>query len=200
MAYLTVAELKTYYLEQLNETAKHDGAIQHFLNAAEARINKLLGFSFSTPVSGAQIIYGDGTVWLTPPTYTGVPVVTAPSGYTVPTFEEVDGSLVIADSSGVLAYPYLPSLAYDGWITQVWQNRVPYTVTADFGEGDVPDDLKDVCGQIAVRLFMSRDSGGSEVAGVEGATSIQVRHGLTPEQIAVIESYKQTHGFSVGVW
>lgn len=201
MAYLTVAELKTYYLEQLNETAEHDGALRHYLDAATAMIDTELGFSFSASDVGAEVVYGDGTTILTPPAFTlGTTVVTAPSGYSVPTYVEYGDSLWVADSSDVLVRPYPPRLSYEGWYGHVWATGVPYTVAATFTYGDVPDDVKHVCGEITVQLWRRRDSGGTEVLGVEGASAVTIRNSLSPLSRAVLDAHKRTRNVHIGVW
>jgi hypothetical protein len=203
VAYLTVRELKTHYLEQLNATAEHDGALQSKLDAASAIVDLLTGATFATPAPGAELVYGNGTPVLDLPAYvTGtVTDVTAPSGYTVPdNYVEFGGALWVTDANGILLRPYPARLSHEGYVGHVWTLGVPYTVSATFGYGAVPDDIKMVCGEIAVQLWRRRDLGGTEVQGVEGASAIAIRNALSPLAQAVLQKHTANNAMHIGVW
>jgi hypothetical protein len=203
VSYLTVRELKTRFLEQLTETAEHDGALQFYLDAATGVIDLELGYTYIAAAPDTEIVYGDGTTSLMLPAHTtgSVTTVTAPSSYSVPSaYVEYGGDLWVTDSSGVLTVPRLPRLSYEGWYGQVWQQGVPYTVTASFGHGAAEEPIKYVCGEIAVQMWRRRDSGGTEVLGVEGASAVSIRNSLSPLARSILDAAKAGSDKHIGVW
>jgi hypothetical protein len=153
--YATLTQLKAY-LDQFADTTDHDTALTDVLERATAIVNGAAGLTTNatTAASGTQVVYGSGTLTLDLPPHSGaVTLVSAPSGYTVPDYVEVDGSLVVTDTTGIVLVPYRPGLAYTWGSTLVWQYGLPYTVTAPWGyAADTMAILEEATLQVAVQL------------------------------------------------
>lgn len=114
----------------------------------------------------------------------------APDGYTVPDYIEQDGVLVVVRGEALLKGSYYAraglwghALAYPyagGWVA-----GVPYTITANFGYSAVPDDIKEACLEIAVRIWRGRDAGFSDVVGVEGGGAVGY-NGQLPAMVKMV--------------
>jgi hypothetical protein len=73
---------------------------------------------------------------------------------------------VTVDSGGVLQSPFYRN----GWrYPYSWQAGVPYTVSASYGWGAAPADIKQACLEIAVAIYRGRDAGYSDVVGTAGS-------------------------------
>lgn len=186
----------------LTIAAAQDARLQKILDRATAIIDTYLGVAF--PASGSpstRIVYGDGTDYLVPPAFvTGsVTAVTAPTGYTVPTYTVIDGVLIITrdglmgplyGSESLSARLYAP---LGGWLA-----GVPWTVAATFGYSATPDDIKECCLEIAVDLYRFRDAGSIKMVGVEGAGVVSGK-GLPPTAKIILD--RRLVNLSVpGVW
>lgn len=188
-----------------------DILLQDCLDDAEAIINAELGFVLTAATEGDQVVYGDGTAYLSLPLYVPLSVdeVAAPTGYTVPDYIERDGMLVTTDAVGILVSPYsyyqygtYPPL-YSPFATSggIWAAGVPYTVTADWG-ASAADLLvaRRITLELAVQFFRFKDAGGSQVLGVEGAGAVVVKNAFSPVVQAAITNLQRHHGQAVGVW
>jgi hypothetical protein len=182
-----------------------DTLLQVCLDDAQAIIDGELGFPLAAAAVGTQVVYGNGTAYLLPPPHTAgsVTAVTAPTGYTVPTYVQRNGVLVTTDASGLLYSPVPPDwAAYNPFFSTpgVWAAGVPYTVVATFGAAAA--DLL-VCRRItlelSVQLWRFRDSGGSSVQGTETAV-ITVKNAFSPVVKGAIERLRQKYGQSGGIW
>lgn len=185
--YVTVAELKTY-LPQLAGLTTEDGVLEIAINAAEAHVNRRLGYTFGVTRPTAVLI-GDGTPYLALPAHTTpVTLVTALAGYGIPDYVERDDFL-LALSGGVLTFPGPSGIVGNGQGGTAWRSYVPYTVTATFGYGPVPEDVRECVRQLSIRIWRFRDAGGSDVVGVEGAGAVTVGVGETPWIKGVLTAY-----------
>jgi hypothetical protein len=192
MSYAAVAELKRYALTQLEETSEDDTQLSHYLAVATALIDNELGYSFEATNTTPQIVYGDGTPYLKlPADYVSGAVVTAPSGYTVPTYVERDGYLITTDTYGVIYHgtPYSSLTLATLYSPGVWLAGVPYTIAATYGYGaTVPVDIKQLCIEIAVMVRKYAAVGGSDVVATETA-AVTVRSQLNPLQKAILAAH-----------
>lgn len=110
-----------------------------------------------------KVIYGTGIGYLKLPPYVAgsiaVDGVEMPSGYTVPSYVESNGYLIVKDATtGVLLSPGYYS---DGWgqywFGGGWEKNVPLTITARWGYDGVSEDIKQVVIKIAMLLWRSTD-------------------------------------------
>jgi hypothetical protein len=200
MPYVSVTELKRYALTQLEETSEDDTQLSHYLAVATALIDNELGYSFEATNTTPQIVYGDGTPYLKlPADYVSGAVVTAPSGYTVPTYVERDGFLITTDAYGVLYHVATGGLATTYPYYNVWLPRVPYTIAATYGYGaTVPVDIKHLCIEIAVMVRKYAAVGGSDVVATETA-AVTVRSQLNPLQKAILAAHAASSS-DIGVY
>lgn len=196
------------YLSQLRDVEVDNPdleVLEACLTRAEAAVNEYIGVATNLLVatSDEQVVYGNGlqTLPLPPLTAGSVTAVTTLAGYTVPDYIERDGHLVVTDSSGVILSPWRSGLGYSYGSTIVWQENVPYTVTADFGYST--NDLANLAQatlERAVQYYNFKDSGGSETIGAEGAITT-VKTGWTPGTKQILDGIaKRVRGFSGGVW
>jgi hypothetical protein len=175
-----------------------DAKIQDILDRVTEIIDQELGYSFGTAATSTRVVYGDGTDYLLPPAFVAGSVtgVTAPSGYSVPSYVELDGILVVKDSSGVLA-PITGRSTLSGSIpTGNWLPGVPYTVSANFGYGSVPKDIVEACLEVAVRIWKGRDAGFSDVVGVEGSGAVGY-NGKFPALVKEILANRQQRSMGI---
>jgi hypothetical protein len=223
MAYATIDQLRgpAGYLDQLTTDSadpnqSKDTLLQSCLNRAAAIIDRELGFTLTAAAVGTQVVYGDGGTVLEPPLFVAGSVtgVTAPSGYTVPSYTVVDGALVVVNSSGVaisLMTPGLPSGPYFAsfnpfWDTTfdtvtAWGQGVPYTVSATFGASAADLLVAEQMNlELAVNLYKYRDAGGSTVVGTESAVVV-VKTQFSPLVQRMIDRLQAASvGQRVGVW
>jgi hypothetical protein len=205
MGYVTVTQLKAHKLYQLvgeNATNEHDGAIQQAIDAASAYIDRRLGYSFgtATAAAGARVLYGSGSDFLPlPGDYVAGSVTSVTSAYaTPPTYVERNGYLVV-DRGGVSGQGRYVGLYPAG--TSGWLPGVAYTVNATYGYtvGAVPEDIKEACFELAVRIFRARDAGYSDVVGVDGAGGVGY-NGAEPAFVKkILDSYSSSGGTNAQV-
>lgn len=199
MAYASVDDIREY-LPQVETSGATEVLLEAVLDRATKIIDTELGFAFGTAAIGTRVVYGDGTDYLLPPAFvTGsVTAITTLTGYTVPSYVEQEGMLVVKTVAGVIApiysYPTLTGFRGVGG----WLSGVPYTVAATFGYTSVPKDIVEACLEIAVRLWRARDAGFSDVVGVSGDGEVAYT-GTYPKLVGrILERYRDTR--DVGVW
>jgi hypothetical protein len=206
--YLTVDNLKIQALTQLLGDTSSDTALGIHLDDAEASVNKYLKVSNSLTLASAsstRTVYGSGSLALPLPPHVGTAtLVTTLSGYTVPSYVEQDGELLITDSTGVIMQPYRTGLSvYPVWgaTSLVWPYGVPFTVTAAWGvSAGTMAILRSVTRDLAVQSWRYKDAGGSETVGAEGAITT-VRSGLTPRMRMDLDNVKaEIYGQKAGVY
>lgn len=99
--------------------------------------------------------------------------------------ETADGMLEIIAPTA--SYPLIWSRGYD---RPVW-GAGQYEVTAIWGWGPVPASVEEICLELAVNIWRSKDSGGfRETGGVDTAAVIRYVAGLTSAQQGVIDALK----------
>lgn len=196
------------YLSQLRDADVDNPdleVLEDCLSRAEAAVNAYIGVTTNLSLATAadRIVYGNGLQILPLPPFTAdsVTEVVAPDSYTVPDYIEQDGCLVITDSTGIVVSPYRSGLSYTYGSTTVWQQGVPYTVSADFGYSATDlDNLVQATLERAVQYWRYKDSGGSETIGSEGAITT-VKTGWTPGTKELLDGIaKRVRGFNGGVW
>lgn len=180
----------------------NDAKLQRVLDRATQIIDTILGLSFTlSGAAGTSIVYGDGTDYLKPPPFVSgsITAVTAPSGYTVPTYVIVDGVLVITRDG--LRGPLYGSESLAGRLYGElggWLAGVPYTVAGTFGYSAYPKDIVEACLEIAVDLWRFKDAGSIKMVGVEGAGVVRGK-GLPPTAEIILEKRILAASFP-GVW
>lgn len=199
MSYATVDDLRAY-LPQTPVTGETDDLFESILGRATQIIDTELGYAFGTSALGTATVYGDGTDYLKPPAFVAgsITLVTAPSGYSVPSYVE-QGGLLIVTRDGRIAPAYLGrSLTGLGYSPiGSWLPGVPYTVLATFGYATVPSDIVECCLELAVRIWRAKDAGFSDVVGIEGGGAVGY-NGKYPALVkAILDRYKRAD--SVGV-
>lgn len=171
MSYASTAEFRQL-MDQVPAGGTEDALIQLCLDAATKICDTEIGHPWAAGAPGTAVVYGDGTTVLTPPAFVAgsVTLVTAPSAYSVPAYAEVNGRLNTVDSAGVIYAPYYPPFFYSSWrAPAAWLPGVPYTVSATYGWGAAPADIKQACLEIAVAIYRGRDAGYSDVVGTAGS-------------------------------
>lgn len=166
-----------------------------------AIIDRFLGFAFTdhTEEPTDKIVTGWGTSFLMlPPHLAGsITAVEYEDGTVIPVAdytEQEDGSLYLDNTYGYW-YPYGGSLR-PGW------GFHRYTVTAKWGVGPVPEDVKEVALELAVNLWREKDKGHfSDVVGVEGGGAIAVGYtkALTNRQQMILDLVRSQYSREVVV-
>lgn len=177
-----------------------DAKFQKVLDRASRIIDTYLGYSLPALATDEQIVYGDGTDYLTLPPFAvgSITEITAPAGYTVPDYIEVDGVLIVTRSDIVGTLYGSEALAgrlyrpEGGWLA-----GVPYTVAATFGTTR-QDDLVEACLEIAVDLWRFKDAGSIKSVGVEGA-GVVTGKGLPTTAREILDARRARASFP-GVW
>lgn len=177
-----------------------DAKLQRVLDRASRMIDTYLGFSLPALATDEQIVYGDGTDYLTLPPFAAgsITEITAPASYTVPDYIEGDGVLIVTRSDLTGALYSSQALAGRLYYPQGgWLAGVPYTVAATFGTTR-QDDLVEACLEIAVDLWRFRDAGSIKMVGVEGAGVVSGK-GLPPTAKIILDARLARASFP-GVW
>lgn len=193
MAYCTASEIYEY-LQQVPVTVGNTTLLGKLADRATAIIDRALGFSYAAyPGStSAKTIYHDGGSELRLPPYqsgslASVYLGTVASGSLVTSTDYetlTNGNLLLVTGSGYNPYGYRP-----------WY-RGMYTVTAKWGYGEVPADVKEVAIELSVNIWRERDKGAfSDVIGVEGSGDIAVGYAgaLTNRQKMILNNVKRQY-------
>lgn len=138
----------------------------------------------------ARTFYGDGTNFLRLDAYvagTLNPTISVPEGYTVPSFIERDGYLVLTTSEGGLFHQWPP---FPSWwrIGSGWWGGVPITVTARWGYAATPADVKLAVIELVVNLLRETDPAAIKLINTEG---LAIREKYPPRVKAIIELYRR---------
>lgn len=167
---------------------------------ATAIIDRFLGFAFTdhTEEPTDKIVTGWGTSFLMlPPHLLGsITAVEYEDGTVLPVAdytEQEDGSLYLDNTYG---YWYPQPTTRPGW------GFHRYTVTAKWGVGPVPEDVKEVALELAVNLWREKDKGHfSDVVGVEGGGAIAVGYtkALTNRQQMILDLVRSQYSREVVV-
>jgi hypothetical protein len=106
------------------------------------------------PIATNKVIYGDGTNYLRLPPYLSGSLnstITLPEGYTVPTFIEQNGYLIITSSGNVP--PFASVLSG----TVGWYAGCPVTVSAIWGYYETPPNVKAAIIEFVLNLWRETD-------------------------------------------
>lgn len=137
-----------------------------------------------------QVVYGEGIAYLKIPPYIegsiAVDGVEMPSGYTVPSYAEKDGYLVVTDSNGIALVPgiYPDDLGFPFYLGG-WPQGVPVTITAQWGYDGVPEDIKQVVIELAIKFWRQNDPAYARTADLP-AVSIEP----SPLSQKIIDKYR----------
>lgn len=134
--------------------------------------------------ASARTFYGDGTNYLRVDPYVSGTLnatITMPSGYTVPTFVERQGYLLLTGTDGSLT-KYAFSIFTSGW----WKG-VPVTVTALWGYEETPADIKAATIEMAINLHRETDPAHLSLIGRDGFI---LREQLPPRVNGILKRYR----------
>lgn len=195
MAIITLPDIRGY-LDQLSELgdakeAIADAILNQIIPRAEAIVLRELGpaYVFGTYPAASQkrIYHSGGSALNLPPhdTTTGITAVRyGASDATVMAATDYyydNGALYVAGSLG-----YGPA-QWPQWAPGV------YFVTGKWGFGPAPDDVKEVCLEVAVNLWRGKDRGmWTEVVGAE-TTGLRFTGGLTKTQKDILRNVKRAY-------
>jgi hypothetical protein len=184
MAYVTPAEFggAQGYLKQLDiEDDDALAKITAVLLRAEAVVNGVLGFAYDDyPAASEKSVRPQYGAYLPLPAHeTGsVTAVTTMGGHDLDGLWEETGKgyLYAVDANG-----------YEGnW------NAGRYLVTAKWGYGPAPHDVKEVTLEIAVNIWRSAESGRfTNVVGASDGGAVGYEGALTPFQLMVLKDAKR---------
>jgi hypothetical protein len=185
MALATLQQFREYY-PQGSGSALTDSLIADVLERAEAILALEIGHPLDDAAPSSVTVYGDGSDYLTLPRHVqgSVSAVTAPTGYTVPTYIQTNGYL-----RATAATTYLGQRPYPGYWGR-WGYGVPYTVTATWGTRATSADLTEAVLELAVEIYRGRDSGFSGTVGVDGAGALVVQPTYPPRVARIIKLHR----------
>jgi hypothetical protein len=176
--YGTLAELRQK-LDKVEAGAAIDTALTALLTNATAMVRQVLRagianptFDFAAPASSTKIVRSYGGVFLSVPVHAAnsITLVEAMSGTNPVAYTEITDEWV-EDETGLIYRPV------------GWPIDGRYRVTADWGHGAVPDDIKEITLELAVNLWRSKDKGSfTEIIGAEGGGAVAVVGALTTKQ------------------
>ena len=188
MAIITVTELRQYLPQSGGVT---DETLEPFVDDATALLESAIGFSFDgyeTPAT-AKTVYGNASdILYIPPHRPGT--INLETGVR---FDTITGAPVtgwVEDSRGNLRFIGYPRYPVS------WVGAQPYVVTAEWGYGPAPDDIKQVCKEVAKNLYFEKDSSSvSDIVGVtgEGAVAVGYKGAFTKRQQMVINKYRNLY-------
>jgi hypothetical protein len=157
--------------------------VENILDRATSIVDGFLQFSFSGFTSGTavKVKAGYGAYMPIPPHDYGsvTAVLDGSGGDLVGLWEELaSGTLYAVTDNG-----------YEGnW------NGGRYTITADWGYGNVPDDVIEVTLELAVNIWRSKDSGRfTNVIGASDGGAVGYEGALTPQQKMVLTNVKRKY-------
>lgn len=198
MAYATVADIRKYLDQVQNSTAKDD-LLTDILERATSVIDGALGFSFAGYTAGQRRVRSEnGPLLLLPPHELGSVTEVADLSSNVvdaASYEETEGGnleLLLTDTlfSSVTFHWH--------WSTQaprqpVWSYGV-YLVTANWGYGPAPESIVQLCLELAVNIWRSKDKGlFTESIGVDGSSRISYIGGLNSMQKQIVNDVKRRY-------
>ena len=157
MAYATVTQMRDY-LPQVKVSSEQETLLEAILARSTSMIDGALGFSFLgyDAVATLRTVLADGTNYLTlPPHESGSVTIVGYGGTTY-----TDYAQRVVHGRGTLYRAY-------GW----WRDYVD--VTAKWGYGLPPASIVEVCLELAVNIWRSKDRGMfTDVIGVEGSGAV----------------------------
>lgn len=185
-SYASVASLREYLKQTTSGTLTDDQA-QNILNRATAICDDAsvgLGFHFNDYTPGQQTVISNHSLYLELPPY-------QPGSVTLIT---IDGNTIVdwvADPDGTIRRKIAsqwPIGQLDAW---GWRGFW-YVVTANWGYGPPPESVIEVCLELAVNIWRSRDAGRfSNVVGPADGGAVGYEGALTPLQRSILQGLKQ---------
>jgi hypothetical protein len=185
-SYPTVAQFRAY-LKQTTTTTLTDDDAQEILNRATAICDDAsvgLGFHFGGYTGGQQTVLSNHSPYLELPPYQpgSVSAITLDGNPIVDWVADPDGTLRRTVAS------QWPVKDIDAW---GWRGFY-YVVTANWGYGPPPDSVIEVCLEVAVNIWRSRDAGRfTNVVGPADGGAVGYEGALTPLQRSVLQGLKQ---------
>jgi hypothetical protein len=151
MGYVTTQEMEARLPDFDPASAPAVAVVQALIDEASAYLDAETGETFAVPavgaVASARVVYGSGTGYLAVDEHTGTIAaedITIASGAAVPSFVDRGRYLVTTDTAGDLE----PSHG------TVWPAGQKITVTAVWGVGAIPADLKTACRELVVAWYV----------------------------------------------
>lgn len=178
----TVTALPPAELEALIEQASRMFDLE--CNVPEGYFNPV-----PIPVPTTKTIYGNGTNYLSLPPYIPGSLdtdIALPDGYTVPTYTELNGHLVI-NSGGVLP----PFYRFHNCLWSGWQSGVAITVSAIWGYRETPPDVKLAVIELVLNLWRETDPAQVKLIGIEGQP---LRERIPPRVLEIAKKYRLKTG------
>lgn len=158
MAYCTAAEVK----EVGTQLTNYDNTVvDKVIERCSRYFDHLCGvqdgfFEAAEDAATEQVVYGDGTPYLSLPPYVAGTLNTTldlPDGYTAPTFVERDGYLVLTGTNGSLLTR--PALGHSHDVG--WWDGLPITVSARWGYSAPPADVKMAVIEMVINVLRETD-------------------------------------------
>ena len=196
MAYATVAQLREYLDQVQNSTAKDD-LLTNILARATSVIDGALGFSFAGYTTGQRRVRSEnGPLLLLPPHELGSVTEVADlssnvvdAGY----YEQTEGGNLKLLMDVVFPAP----VPWDSYTRVSWTTKWGYgdfLITANWGYGPAPESIVQLCLELAVNTWRSKDKGlFTESIGVETGGSIRYVGGLNKIQQQIIKDVKRRY-------
>lgn len=180
MSYATVDELRVY-LKQVSAGAEVDDDLDAILTRATSIIDGVLGFEFGAyPAVSTRVLYSDGTPYLLLPPCNANSLTTITS----------------SDGTTWVGYDVRP-IRKRTWLYQPYGwPALPLTVSAAWGYGPPPASVTEVCLELAVNIWRSKDKGlFTDVIGVESGGSAVVGYAgaLTNQQKMILAGVKRDY-------
>jgi hypothetical protein len=147
-------------------------------------------FEAAGDTATSKTIYSNGTNYLRlPPYVTGSlnTAITLPDGYTVPSFIEQDGFLVLTTSTGVLP----PFQHFHDSLWGGWPSGVAVTVSARWGFAATPADVKMAVIELTINLERETDPASLRLKDLEGQP---LREKIPPRVLEVAKKYRLNTG------
>lgn len=138
------------------------------------------------PIPTSKTIYGTGTNYLPLPPYVAGSLdteISLPSDYTVPTYTEINGHLVI-NSNGKL-----PPFTFHH--CEGWYSGVAVTVTAIWGFRETPAEVKLAVIELVINLWRETDPANIKLVNLEGQP---LREKAPPRVIEIARRLRVTKG------
>jgi len=177
--YATYIDWAPVYIPQADAGDSDDQeAMDQILLRSQAIVDKYLGFSFDgfTSATDKKVRATNGTYFRLPAHDIGtVTAVTDGVGTVIDTdyWYEIEETGNLASMHNGITGRWI-----EGW----------YDITADWGYGVVPEDVKEIVFELAVHIWQSRMAGNfSNVVGVQGGGAVGYERALTPRQKMVLD-------------
>lgn len=135
------------------------------------------------PTATTRTFYGDGTNILKLDPYVAGTLdetITVPANYTAPTFIAQNGHLLLSSDTGI------PN-AIGRYFNYGWMDRVPVTVTAQWGYESTPADVKASVIELAINLWREVDPATAKLSGIEGSIK---RETIPPRVKEIVKFYR----------